>query len=156
MPDVACDFDQDGNLISVGARAARVTPMGVVRRAPLALVARGDDGTNESSAPPHPLAARASSPKISAVAPRTSLAGATESWGEVDSRQARSSTSNVDDAEMLAPHSATLHAGYKTAPAPLPGPLGQPPQPGELMLDRARDALLTDFGKATLRDRYLL
>jgi ribonucleoside-diphosphate reductase alpha chain len=30
------------------------------------------------------------------------------------------------------------------------------PQPSDLTLDRARDALLTPFGKATLKDRYLL
>ncbi|HEX3971691.1 MAG TPA: ribonucleoside-diphosphate reductase subunit alpha [Stellaceae bacterium] len=40
--------------------------------------------------------------------------------------------------------------------APLPGPLGRPPQPSDLTLDRTRDALLTPFGKATLEDRYLL
>src|SRR2546423_533070 len=41
-------------------------------------------------------------------------------------------------------------------PAPLPSPLGRPPQPSDLKLDRARDDLLTVFGKATLSDRYLL
>ena len=41
-------------------------------------------------------------------------------------------------------------------PAPLPAPLAKPPQPGDLRLDRGRDALLTPFGKATLQDRYLL
>ena len=40
--------------------------------------------------------------------------------------------------------------------APLPGPLGLPPKPSDLKLDRSRDALLTPFGKATLEDRYLL
>src|SRR5215467_11749696 len=40
--------------------------------------------------------------------------------------------------------------------APLPAPLAQPPRPGDLKLDRARDDLLTAFGKATLADRYLL
>jgi len=40
--------------------------------------------------------------------------------------------------------------------APLPGPLGRPPQPSDLRLDRSRDALLTPFGKATLEDRYLM
>ena len=40
--------------------------------------------------------------------------------------------------------------------APLPAPLAQPPRPGDLRLDRSRDALLTPFGKATLEDRYLL
>src|SRR3977135_640466 len=41
-------------------------------------------------------------------------------------------------------------------PAPLPAPLAQPPRPADLKLDRARDDLLTVFGKATLSDRYLL
>jgi ribonucleoside-diphosphate reductase alpha chain len=31
-----------------------------------------------------------------------------------------------------------------------------PPSPAKLRLDRSRDAKLTDFGKATLKDRYLL
>src|SRR4051812_45405996 len=41
-------------------------------------------------------------------------------------------------------------------PAPLPAPLAQAPRPADLKLDRARDDLLTVFGKATLSDRYLL
>lgn len=40
--------------------------------------------------------------------------------------------------------------------APAPYPLAQRPQPSDLKLDRARDALLTAFGKATLEDRYLM
>jgi ribonucleoside-diphosphate reductase alpha chain len=40
--------------------------------------------------------------------------------------------------------------------APLPAPLARPPRPADLTLDRARDDLLTAFGKATLTDRYLL
>ncbi len=40
--------------------------------------------------------------------------------------------------------------------APLPGPLAPQPKPSDLVLDRSRDALLTAFGKATLKDRYLL
>lgn len=45
-----------------------------------------------------------------------------------------------------------------TAPtqAPLPYPLAPLPKPSDLTLDRSRDALLTNFGKATLNDRYLL
>jgi ribonucleoside-diphosphate reductase alpha chain len=39
---------------------------------------------------------------------------------------------------------------------PLPAPLGRKPQPDELRLDHGRDRLLTDFGKATLLDRYQL
>jgi ribonucleoside-diphosphate reductase alpha chain len=40
--------------------------------------------------------------------------------------------------------------------SPLPAPLASPPRPGDLRLDRGRDALLTPFGKATLADRYLM
>ena len=40
--------------------------------------------------------------------------------------------------------------------APLPRPLARPPVPADLTLDRARDAKLTAFGKATLDDRYLM
>ncbi len=40
--------------------------------------------------------------------------------------------------------------------APLPAPLGAPPKPSDLRLDRSRDDLLTAFGKLTLTDRYLL
>ncbi|WP_420566321.1 ribonucleoside-diphosphate reductase subunit alpha [Thalassobaculum sp.] len=40
--------------------------------------------------------------------------------------------------------------------APLPRPLAKAPTPDDLVLDRTRDALLTEFGKATLRDRYLM
>ncbi len=52
-----------------------------------------------------------------------------------------------------------LEAGMSAPPhvqAPLPAPLAPPPRPADLVLDRARDALLTDFGKATLSDRYLM
>jgi ribonucleoside-diphosphate reductase alpha chain len=40
--------------------------------------------------------------------------------------------------------------------APAPAPLARPPRPDDLRLERGRDALLTPFGKATLRDRYLM
>ncbi len=43
-----------------------------------------------------------------------------------------------------------------TTTAPLPRPLAKAPTPADLVLDRSRDALLTEFGKATLRDRYLM
>ena len=39
--------------------------------------------------------------------------------------------------------------------APLPAPLARKPLPSDLVLDRSRDDLLTSFGKATLKDRYL-
>jgi ribonucleoside-diphosphate reductase alpha chain len=42
------------------------------------------------------------------------------------------------------------------SPAPMPAPLAPQPQPSDLGLDRSRDDLLTNFGKATLHDRYLL
>ncbi len=54
-----------------------------------------------------------------------------------------------------APHAAPAKA-RRDRHAPLPGPLGHPPKPADLKLDRSRDALLTDFGKTTLKDRYLL
>jgi len=44
----------------------------------------------------------------------------------------------------------------RTAAAPAPAPAAPRPQPSDLVLDRNRDDLLTNFGKATLRDRYLL
>ena len=40
--------------------------------------------------------------------------------------------------------------------SPLPFPLAPKPIPGDLTLDRSRDDLLTNFGKATLNDRYLM
>ena len=43
-----------------------------------------------------------------------------------------------------------------TGQPPLPYPLAPRPKPADLVLDRARDALLTPFGKATLTDRYLM
>jgi ribonucleoside-diphosphate reductase alpha chain len=46
---------------------------------------------------------------------------------------------------------------FDAAPQPpLPYPLGPKPKPSDLVLDRARDLLLTPFGKATLTDRYLM
>lgn len=45
----------------------------------------------------------------------------------------------------------------RTAPAAQPpAPVVERPKPSDLTLDRSRDDLLTSFGKATLRDRYLL
>ncbi|MEN1727935.1 MAG: ribonucleoside-diphosphate reductase subunit alpha [Pseudomonadota bacterium] len=38
----------------------------------------------------------------------------------------------------------------------VPAPLGPRPSADELILERSRDTLLTDFGKQTLKDRYLL
>ncbi len=40
--------------------------------------------------------------------------------------------------------------------APVPAPLGPRPRQQDLNLDRDRDRLLTDFGRQTLADRYLL
>ena len=40
--------------------------------------------------------------------------------------------------------------------APVPAPLGPRPATDELVLDRSRDTLLTNFGLQTLKDRYLL
>ena len=49
-----------------------------------------------------------------------------------------------------------LQASPEARRPPMTGPLAPKPQPSDLVLDRARDDLLTPFGKATLRDRYLL
>ncbi len=46
--------------------------------------------------------------------------------------------------------------GRPNGQPPLPYPLAPRPKPSDLRLDRARDALLTPFGKATLTDRYLM
>ena len=55
-----------------------------------------------------------------------------------------------------APRSAPPAKAERELHAPLPGPLGRPPKPADLKLDRSRDALLTPFGKDTLKDRYLM
>ncbi|AFK54249.1 NrdA protein [Tistrella mobilis KA081020-065] len=49
-----------------------------------------------------------------------------------------------------------LESAPRRPQAPIPFPLAPKPVPADLVLDRGRDALLTDFGKATLRDRYLM
>jgi len=49
-----------------------------------------------------------------------------------------------------------LEEGRPNGQPPLPYPLAPRPKPSDLTLDRARDALLTPFGKATLTDRYLM
>ena len=58
--------------------------------------------------------------------------------------------------EAMAPEAVAPAPQHHHHPAPLPSPLARPPQPSDLKLDRARDDLLTVFGKATLSDRYLL
>ena len=60
---------------------------------------------------------------------------------------AGSATSMADTAAIEAPDAAVA-----------PGPAGQGarPQPYPVEVDHGRDVLLTDFGKDTLRDRYLL
>src|SRR6202000_356027 len=52
--------------------------------------------------------------------------------------------------------SAPTKSAPVSHPAPLGGPLAPQPKPSDLKLDRSRDALLTNFGKQTLTDRYLL
>jgi ribonucleoside-diphosphate reductase alpha chain len=49
-----------------------------------------------------------------------------------------------------------LEEGRPNGQPPLPYPLAPRPKPSDLTLDRARDGLLTPFGKATLTDRYLM
>ncbi|MEN2975520.1 ribonucleoside-diphosphate reductase subunit alpha [Tistrella bauzanensis] len=55
----------------------------------------------------------------------------------------------------LVPVTAPVGAG-RIRHAPLPAPLAPAPRASDLVIDHGRDALLTDFGKATLRDRYLM
>jgi ribonucleoside-diphosphate reductase alpha chain len=54
------------------------------------------------------------------------------------------------------PKSAAPESAQERPRPPMTGPLAPRPQPSDLTLDRARDGLLTPFGKATLKDRYLL
>ena len=49
-----------------------------------------------------------------------------------------------------------LAAGPVERKVSVPAPLGPRPSADDLTLDRSRDALLTDFGRQTLKDRYLL
>ena len=49
-----------------------------------------------------------------------------------------------------------LAAGPVERKVSVPAPLGPRPNADDLILDRSRDALLTDFGRQTLKDRYLL
>ena len=57
---------------------------------------------------------------------------------------------------MTQPRPPAPAAAEPVRHAPMGGPLFQQPTPADLVLDRGRDALLTNFGKATLQDRYLL
>ncbi|WP_281685175.1 ribonucleoside-diphosphate reductase subunit alpha [Thalassobaculum salexigens] len=59
-------------------------------------------------------------------------------------------------ARPTAPAAAVTPARPEPQRAPLPRPLAKAPTPDDLVLDRGRDSLLTEFGKATLRDRYLM
>jgi ribonucleoside-diphosphate reductase alpha chain len=75
--------------------------------------------------------------------------------------------------QLVPPRDAAKSAAMRSAPdlrliqtesapaptlqqAPLPAPLAPVPKPADLTLDRARDDLLTAFGKQTLTDRYLM
>jgi ribonucleoside-diphosphate reductase alpha chain len=58
--------------------------------------------------------------------------------------------------QQPAPEQPAAAAPEPPRHAPMGGPLFQQPKPADLVLDRERDALLTNFGKATLQDRYLL
>ena len=73
----------------------------------------------------------------------------------VNHRTAISTMSREPALQMLRDDAA--EPGPRQIPrAPLPAPLAPAPKPSDLVLDRDRDNLLTSFGKATLRDRYLL
>jgi ribonucleoside-diphosphate reductase alpha chain len=55
-----------------------------------------------------------------------------------------------------APKAKPVAEAKPSVQPPLPYPLAPRPKPSDLKLDRARDSLLTPFGKATLTDRYLM
>ncbi|MGY6553925.1 MAG: ribonucleoside-diphosphate reductase subunit alpha [Wenzhouxiangella sp.] len=60
---------------------------------------------------------------------------------------------------MSQPAEQMTHTEALEAPLrhpPMPTPLGPRPDRADLQLDHSRDALLTDFGRQTLKDRYLL
>src|SRR4051812_20071455 len=70
--------------------------------------------------------------------------------------QQRAAPPQPQQLELIAETPQPQARAPEARPAPLPGPLGNPPKPSDLILDRSRDDLLTNFGKATLSDRYLL
>lgn len=60
---------------------------------------------------------------------------------------------------MSQPAEQMTHTEALEAPLrhpPMPTPLGPRPDPADLQLVHHRDGLLTDFGRQTLNDRYLL
>lgn len=70
----------------------------------------------------------------------------------MDFRDSRDSDMTTDMLEKMAADTA-----QNAAPAPTPADTKSVrPQPYPVEVDHARDALLTDFGKETLNDRYLL
>ncbi|MEG3092034.1 ribonucleoside-diphosphate reductase subunit alpha [Sphingomonas sp. PB1R3] len=74
----------------------------------------------------------------------------------MDFRDSRDSDMTTDMLEQMAADTAQ-NLAEKTAPAPTPADTKSVrPQPYPVEVDHARDALLTDFGKETLNDRYLL
>ena len=74
----------------------------------------------------------------------------------MDFRDSRDSDMTTDMLEKMAADTAQ-NLAEKTAPAPTPADTKSVrPQPYPVEVDHARDALLTDFGKETLNDRYLL
>ena len=70
----------------------------------------------------------------------------------MDFRDSRDSDMTTDMLEKMA-----ADAAQNAAPAPTPADTKSVrPQPYPVEVDHARDARLTDFGKETLNDRYLL
>ena len=70
-------------------------------------------------------------------------------------------TDTIDTNDMAALGAAAVAAAATAASAPAPAPAPADshsvrPQPYPVEVDHSRDALLTDFGKETLKDRYLL
>ena len=61
------------------------------------------------------------------------------------SRDSDMTTDTLDTAAAAAPQAAQAQDSHSVRPQPYP-----------VEVDHSRDALLTDFGKETLKDRYLL
>ncbi len=86
-------------------------------------------------------------PTATAVKPNRAPAGPSDDVVALHPAKPESLTSELPQPALFA---------SPPTPAPLPYPLAPLPKPSDLTLDRSRDALLTNFGKATLNDRYLL
>ena len=90
--------------------------------------------------------------------------GAQASWkgamssitSDIEMRRQRVPDREATNVHSRFPAAASNTRAGQSSRAPLPYPLAPRPTPKDLDLDRTRDGLLTDFGKATLSDRYLM